>query len=326
MHPAYCEFTYPDGSMCMSARRPEKRRLANFGHPGKQPRFCAQHKQEGMSDVLNKSCIHPLCDKHAIFGFPGQRAQACKLHKTQGMTNLVSTRRCAHESCTKHPAYALPGEPPKFCRLHKTPDMVDVVNDRCAHPNCDKQPSYGKFGGPALFCVTHKEPDMVHFRHWRSVSSAAETPRQPRVNRSSDGAAPADALQEHRHDSSAMGGSYERDSRAKDWTSSAPVLGAFASHSIRQLHTRAAASHCVIGRSITRFTGPTPGQQLKQAAARHCLGRMFCAGPTLRHPASRAFSSSSRSVHAQLVTPHVVGLATRAGSWWGWVVRTARKW
>lgn len=318
----YCEFMHPDGSMCMSARRPEKRRIASYGYPGEQPRFCASHKMEGMGDVSNKICKHASCDKHALFGIAGERAQFCKLHKAEGMTNVAS-KRCAHDNCKKHPAYALPGESPKFCNLHKTANMIDVVNDRCAHPECQKQPSYGKFGGPALFCVAHKEVDMIHYRHWRSMLPTATSSLQSSERQLVENAMKENPLK-------VVPDLTMEDSKTghcgQDWANPAPMLAVYPSLGVRQLHTQARI-HATVGHGThgTHCIGEPTSTPFElrplQPATRGCFGGTLCAEPgaRLRH-LLRGNLANTRSVHMHAVaSPGAVGI--RAVSLCGWVMR-----
>ena len=65
----------------------------------KRPTFCKKHTQEGMLNVMKKSCAHGACVARASHNVLGNgRPTFCKNHAEDGMVNAV-VKRCSHGAC-----------------------------------------------------------------------------------------------------------------------------------------------------------------------------------------------------------------------------------
>jgi hypothetical protein len=112
---------------------------SSFGYEKDGKRmYCATHKLENMANLAIRICEHENCNKTASFNLIDQKQKMfCSIHKLDGMINLAS-RFCEHEGCMTIPVFNLPcSKKGKFCRLHKLDGMVDVENPRCKTPMCD---------------------------------------------------------------------------------------------------------------------------------------------------------------------------------------------
>ena len=70
------------------------------------PRFCADHNDPGMVEVVNKRCKR--CAKGPSFNLKGERVpRFCADHKETCMVNVVNKRCC--ERCAKIPVFSLGG-------------------------------------------------------------------------------------------------------------------------------------------------------------------------------------------------------------------------
>ena len=135
---------------------------ANYNTRGEtKGRFCAEHKEPDMVDVMHKTC--ESCDKLPTFNTRGEtKARFCAEHKEPDMVN-VKDKTC--ESCEKQPTFNIRGQTKaRFCAEHKEPDMVDVKNKTCE--SCERRPAYNIRGETkGRFCAEHKEPEMVDVTH-----------------------------------------------------------------------------------------------------------------------------------------------------------------
>lgn len=133
-----------------------------FNIPGQNKgRFCGEHKEEGMVNVLSIKCEHENCTSQPCFNFEGKLGRFCAKHRLEGMVN-VRERRCEHENCFRKPVYNFPSETRgKFCREHKEDEMFDVLSIRCEHENCFKRGNFNFPGKPPRFCGEHRETGMV---------------------------------------------------------------------------------------------------------------------------------------------------------------------
>jgi putative hemolysin len=138
--------------------------IPNYNTKGlKKARFCSDHKQVGMVDVMNKTCDYEGCDKQPCYNTKGlKKPRFCSLHKEVGMVNVVS-KTCDYEGCDKQPCYNTKGlKKARFCLLHKEVGMVNVVSKTCDYEGCDVLPCYNTKGlKNPRFCLLHKEVGMV---------------------------------------------------------------------------------------------------------------------------------------------------------------------
>ena len=139
-----------------------------FGLADDRPSRCAEHKLDGMGDVVNNMCGHPGCTTRASYGMHGDRALRCAEHKLDGMEN-VKHKRCGHLGCKKMPCFGMAGDKPSRCAEHKMDGMGDVVNNMCGHPRCTTRASYGMHGDRPLWCAEHKLDGMENVESKRCV-------------------------------------------------------------------------------------------------------------------------------------------------------------
>ncbi len=152
---------------------------ANFNFPAeKNGKKCHSHKLEGMVDVKNKKCGHPLengckCTKQPKYGLPNGKVEKCFEHCEDNMVDLY-TKRCNHvdketnEKCPIIAAYGLPGGKKTCCYSHKLLEMIDLNHKKCGDIDkitgiiCTKRPSYGLPNASASKCRTHATLDMLN--------------------------------------------------------------------------------------------------------------------------------------------------------------------
>ena len=166
---------------------------ATFNFLGQRAKFCAEHKDPDMVDVVNKKCecnnsqprwnfegLKPLCcvsckkegmiETHRkkcfcgkvrpTFNFEGLKAEFCNSCKSDGMINVVD-ERCFCKKLTS-PNYNYEGLRPKYCFECKLPDMVDMRNPKCA---CGSRPNFNFEGLKPKFCAKCKTDDMIDLNH-----------------------------------------------------------------------------------------------------------------------------------------------------------------
>ena len=127
------------------------------------PRYCADHKKDGMINVISKKCIYNNYDKRPIYNVEGEKRPIyCIEHKLINMINVIN-KRCSHENCKKSPSYNFKDQKlTKYCLDHKLTGMVDVKSKKCEHINCDIGASFNIFGKKPKFCATHKLINMIN--------------------------------------------------------------------------------------------------------------------------------------------------------------------
>lgn len=144
---------------------------ASFGTKGSlKPEACRKHANEGMVDVVHKTCARPGCLKYPSYGVEGSRKKAeyCVSHAPAGMFNF-GNKQCAHEGCSKRAKYGAPGtKKSEYCSPHAREGMVDLVTKKCGAAGCVKNPSYGLEGSAVRqFCVKHAPAGMVNIANKR---------------------------------------------------------------------------------------------------------------------------------------------------------------
>jgi hypothetical protein len=131
--------------------------------------YCAQHKKEGMVNVITPTCIE--CDTIPCFNYEGQMCGLyCLEHKKEDMVN-VKNKTCA--DCDTVPCFNVKGE--KFglyCVKHKKEDMVDVKNKKCKSEWCFTQAHIKKYNGYCLHCYMHLFPDKPTTRNYKTKEYA----------------------------------------------------------------------------------------------------------------------------------------------------------
>jgi len=143
----------------------------SFAMVGKKARFCSEHKQTEMINVHNRQCEAANCIKIPAYGIEGDKARFCAGHKQTGMIDLKHCR-CEAANCIKIPAYGIEGDKARFCADHKATKMINVVTRRCEAANCNKIAAYGVEGEKARFCGHHKATNMINVLTRRCESEA----------------------------------------------------------------------------------------------------------------------------------------------------------
>ena len=140
---------------------------ASYNKKGiKQPKYCNQHKKNGMISVDTRMCLE--CDKRPCCNYPNEKkAIYCSKHKKNGMVNISEKRMCLE--CDKRPCCNYPNEKKAiYCSKHKKDGMVNVIKDNCLE--CDKTPSYNYKGEKkAIYCSKHKKDGMVNVKSKRCL-------------------------------------------------------------------------------------------------------------------------------------------------------------
>ena len=154
----------------------KKRPLFNFEGAVKGL-YCSPHKELGMVNVKNKTCIHEGCKTHPHYNKEGEtKALYCAEHKLKDMIN-VKSKTCIHEGCKKQPSYNKECETKAlYCAQHKLKDMINVKDKPCIHEGCKTIPNYNKeCETKALYCVKHKMKDMVDVKNRQCIHEGCKT-------------------------------------------------------------------------------------------------------------------------------------------------------
>lgn len=167
----FCSQHKDDGMVDVISKRCENlecKKRPHFNHEWKSvARFCSQHKEMDMVDVISKRCEQLECKKLPTYNYEGKTRKFCNEHKQNGMVN-VKGKRCEYTDCKKQPIYNYEGKPTGiFCSEHKKDNMVDVNCKRCEYTDCKKIPTFNHKGQIARFCSQHKEIDMVDVKNKR---------------------------------------------------------------------------------------------------------------------------------------------------------------
>jgi hypothetical protein len=175
---------------------------ATFNILGLKAKFCAEHKDPDMVDVLNKKCecnssqprwnfkgLKPLCcvlckkegmiETHRkkcfcgkvrpTFNYEGLKAEFCNSCKSENMINVVD-ERCFCKKLTSS-NYNYEGLRPKYCFECKLPDMVDMRNPKCG---CGSRPNFNFEGLKPKFCSKCKEDGMIDLVHNMCICGKAQ--------------------------------------------------------------------------------------------------------------------------------------------------------
>lgn len=135
----------------------------SFGFPGQKGVRCKKHVLSGMINVVNKLCEHTGCRSTCIsFDFPGGKGRFCKEHALSTMIN-VRNYTCEFEGCfSKSRNFDVAGGKGRFCKVHKEDGMIDVRNVLCKHGGCSKRANFSFKGRPPQYCSEHKLPQMCN--------------------------------------------------------------------------------------------------------------------------------------------------------------------
>ena len=135
----------------------------------KLAKFCAEHKLDGMVNVIDRLCETIGCEKRAGFNYLSEtKRRFCNEHRLENMIN-VACKRCKFDGCSIFPHYNMPDQKSgKYCLLHKSDGMVNVVSKNCLHENCIIIPQYN-FAGmkKGIYCSIHKLEGMIDIKHKR---------------------------------------------------------------------------------------------------------------------------------------------------------------
>ena len=166
--PKYCAEHKEEGMGDVRSKRCQHKGCLthpNFNYEGETtPKYCAEHKEEGMINVKHKNCQHERCKTRPSFGYKGLKPKYCSKHKEEGMIDVVRNRWCNQEGCSTYPIFNYEGEViPKYCVKHKEEGMVDVINRRCQYEGCSTHPNFNYEGEMnPKYCVKHKEEGMIN--------------------------------------------------------------------------------------------------------------------------------------------------------------------
>ena len=143
----------------------------------KSLRYCAEHKLDGMVDLIHKKCIfienEKQCTTIPSFGkIDDKKATYCFNHKLDGMID-IRHKKCIHIDengiqCVIRPYYGLPTDKKAtYCFNHKLDRMIDIIHKRCIHIDennvqCATIPTYGLPNDKqATYCKEHKLYEMI---------------------------------------------------------------------------------------------------------------------------------------------------------------------
>ena len=137
---------------------------ASFNEKGlKKRRFCGEHRESGMIQLIKLPCEEPGCDKPASCNINGAKGcRFCFEHRLPGMETM-NLRYCEFSDCRRVPTFALPDSTtPQFCSIHKLDDMIPCDRRLCEYPSCDVYAGFNFRGlTKRRFCNRHKLPLMV---------------------------------------------------------------------------------------------------------------------------------------------------------------------
>jgi len=137
--------------------------IPKYAYLGQKPRFCGDHRLQGMIHAISKKCKFEGCTKSPSYAFAGQRPQYCKSHKSSSMVN-VKKKLCIEPGCVKQPSYGFrKGGGPQYCHGHRKEGMVTLMNKLCLHEGCMKHPTYGfpdDIPARPLYCKGHSLKGM----------------------------------------------------------------------------------------------------------------------------------------------------------------------
>jgi Holliday junction resolvase len=138
---------------------------AHYGYERKKPLFCAKHKFQDMTDVMNVLCNGMNCSKRAYYGIEKTPIH-CKEHRQENEINVVKGF-CKETGCKIKPTFGNKNKKPLYCFEHKKEGMYNVMKNTCNYEDCELQASYGFIWNNPIYCSKHKHDDMKDVIHKR---------------------------------------------------------------------------------------------------------------------------------------------------------------
>jgi hypothetical protein len=122
---------------------------------------------------MTHKCQKENCETSPSFNLPGEKKGIyCAEHKENGMVNVVS-RKCQKENCNKQSLFNFPEEKKGiYCFNHKEDGMVDVVHKKCQTLLCDIRVSNPKYKNYCLRCFIYIFPDEPITRNYKTKEKA----------------------------------------------------------------------------------------------------------------------------------------------------------
>jgi hypothetical protein len=140
--------------------------IANFGYIGKLEKYCKKHRKNDMIDLVHKKCENILCNKIPNYNFFGNKAKFCFEHREIGMIDVIN-KRCKETGCDSiSPCFDFPGEKGRYCSKHKKEGMINIKDKRCEESECDSiTPCFDFPGEKGRYCSKHKKEGMIDVKH-----------------------------------------------------------------------------------------------------------------------------------------------------------------
>lgn len=103
-----------------------------------------------------------LCEKQPFYNIRGEKkGRFCADHKEPYMVNVLG-KSCEVDGCYTRPIYNMRGEKRgRFCANHKKPDMVNIISKLCNIDGCNTRAWYGNLGKGLSHCASHKQKGMI---------------------------------------------------------------------------------------------------------------------------------------------------------------------
>jgi len=155
----YCVEIQPKKKSNVCQKKDCKKR-PTFNYEGLSAKYCSEHKEKNMIDVIHARCHEINCNKIPTFNYEGLPANYCFEHKEVSMID-VAHARCQEKNCNKIPNFNYDVMPAKYCFEHKEVDMIDVTHARCREKDCINRPTFNYEGLPAIYCSEHKKTNMI---------------------------------------------------------------------------------------------------------------------------------------------------------------------
>ena len=157
---------HKDDNMKLSCTICKCGKTPNFNFKDLKPKYCLNCKEDGMLDIVNKSCYFENCLIQPNFNYETEKKPIyCSQHKIDGMINVKNKKLlCIFENCKTRANYNVQNsKKPVYCSKHKEENMVNVTHPICKFENCFIIPAYNyeneKLG---IFCLNHRLDNMVN--------------------------------------------------------------------------------------------------------------------------------------------------------------------
>lgn len=126
-----------------------------YNYEGLSANFCKLCKEEGMINVNDKNCH--CCKSRPTFNYNDLKAEYCAKCKLENMINVKDKRFMCGKSLK--PCFNYEGLTPKYCSRCKLENMVDLIHKKC---NCGRaQPSFNYDGLIPKYCCKCKLEGMI---------------------------------------------------------------------------------------------------------------------------------------------------------------------